>query len=178
MAKQILSDEDIKYILRLIDKKIYTQQELADRFGVSQGTISRYNRIKRLQFRAEHDAKLIARLNKEIVKLKSELNLDLTEELSVPESFNRSKIVLDTEDGEVVLNGYTSYFHYDCCRFVERHPEYTTYAMAHYKDDPSRPEFLRGRVRVGLFKYFLSPKNFGILTYKKQIKILSYEEEE
>ena len=170
--KQALPDEEIKFILKLLDMQKYTQKELAERYHVAQGTISRYNRIKRLQFKSEKYAKIIAEQNKEIIQLKAALDLDLTKELSVPKSFKHCKITL--ENGKV-LDGFESHDHYECCRYVERHPEYSTYAMTVDPKNPEQPEFFRGRVRVGLFNYFVSPENFGHITYKKQIRITKYE---
>ena len=168
MRRQALSDDDVKYILRLIDSKKYSQKEIAEKFHISQGTVSRYNRIKRMQFKLEYSSNLIAKLNKQILKLKSELDIDATEELSVPNSFK--EIILRVKGDKI--EGYFTTDHYDVVKYIDRHPEYNMYTLVSDKNDAARCRYITSRSRVNTFGYLITEKDLGKLTYKIRLEVL------
>lgn len=175
MRRQALDDEVIKHILDLIDENNYTQRELAERYGVTQGTISRYNRVKRLQFKVEDDVKLIAKLNLEVLDLKKKLGYDTTEELAVPDSFYNAKISIKIEDKKYKrISCFYSHNHADCIKYLNRHPEFYMYtAVSDPKlcDGNRIAQFIRSRARNNVCGYIITAENLGKITAKNQLQI-------
>lgn len=147
-----LEDEQVKEVLRLIDTNRYSQKEIADRFGISQGTVSRYNRIARLKFRVEDNARIIAKQNIEIISLKEKLNMSTREDKKTPTSFKKAAIYLrssskleelitsnkDNTGYELVeidglayfkVEGFISSKRDEAVQYQYRHPEYTLYTI-------------------------------------------------
>ena len=179
MSRQALDNETIKYILELLDKREYTQRELAQKYGVTQGTISRYNRIKRLQFRVEENSKLIAKLNNEIFELKRKYNLNMDEELEVPDSFlkmtiaTKQKLSNNSISGKK-LEGFFSKSYYDCARYIIRHPEFNMYVVTYDKYDDPYPKYIRSKARKNIFGFFLTLKDLGKINSENKIKIFQF----
>lgn len=181
MRKQVLDDETIKEVLRLIDSKQWTQVEIAKRFHVSQGTISRYNRVKRMQFKIEANAKLIAKLNLEILDLKEKLNMDTTEERRVPTSFSKVELTcqmnpylnltLQNDKDTAILDGFYTSKRVDAVQFLERHPEYYLYTIID-NSDKNKPMTLKSNGRVNVYGWYLSPIDFGHIGALEKVTII------
>jgi len=182
MALQKLKDDTIRHILELIDKREYTQQELAERYHVSQGTISRYNRVKRLQFKVEDNAKLIAMLNMELFSLKQKFKVDTKGDFITPESFLNVELKVKFDGGRYAkLKALFTNSHYDALRFHDRHPEFTMYRLLtdpKYKDDKTLkniPRYLRSSKGKYEYGYIFTMDNIGTFSAKDQKEIMTFE---
>lgn len=178
MRRQALNDEVIKHILDLIDENEYTQRELARRYGVSDATISRYNRVKRLQFKSDDNAKLIAKLNNDILNLKLRFGLDTSEELATPDSFCTITLGIRANKNKFIkIEGFYSASHIDCVKFINRHPECYMYTLV---SNPSLgescdgiPQFIRSKAKKNVTGYIIITENLGKITAENQIKIVA-----
>ena len=170
-----LTEDQIKEILRKIDNREYTQSQLAEIYGVSQGTISNYNRNRRMKFRIEDDSRLITKLRKEISKItKMDINKN-----DIPKSFtriNNLKYKVNDETGKYVDEIKTAYFvesRYDAVKFIEAFPEYHLYTIIGNKDNKTKWEWIRSDARVNVSGYLVTKKNLGKILSRNKIKILN-----
>lgn len=172
--------DEILTILELIDSGNYTQKEIAMKYDVTPATISNYNRLHRLRFRDEKYARIIARQNKELLKLKERFNLDTTEERRVPEGFANASLYLVgpnayLDNREEAVYGFFTVSRLDAKRFVEDHPEYYFYTIVSDINDEEVPAYLKSDSFVRRFGFFLSRANLGHINERFKLKIVDYE---
>lgn len=169
MKELLLTQKDAQFIIKALDSKTHTQKELAKMFNVSQPTISRYNSVVRLRLDHNLRSELLAKRNLEILKLKKENNIDLTDELVVPDSFVSRMIDIEGESIEC----YFTTDHLDCMVYIRSHPEYKLYTVVEQK----RKEryFMRSKASTGIFGYVLILEDYGYITGKDQKKVFITE---
>ena len=154
-----LDEQTVRRILRRIDSGLYTQSEIAKEFGVTQGTISNYNRIARFRIKDADNAKIIISLNEQVAYLQDKLNIPKVIS-QIPDSFNETfiscRVTHTLEDickkisGEYVsyvegesiderhpeieldsihISGYSTLKRDDAIEFMKYHPEYHMYTI-------------------------------------------------
>lgn len=87
-----LDEQTIRRILRRIDSGLFTQSEIAKEFGVTQGTVSNYNRIARFRIKDADNAKIIISLNEQVSYLQDKLNLPKVIS-QIPDSFKEALVI-------------------------------------------------------------------------------------